>query len=314
VSKNKSPIQQSTLLFKYGDAIGESSEVAKLDGTIEWKIFQPSTLGEYVGNFARLLEFTSGQFHVHLVRDLLPDHVSAFFQNLTASGLADSTIQKYAAAIKKGDAIAKHIGWRPVEAPVLVRLEQKSPKVNSKPMPFSSEEADRIIQALEELRDRRFPAIATLQRGLGLRVREVCDLMVSDVHPDGLEVQLTGRFQAMREKTRRISALDSKTQESLREWRSNAVLSQRQRLFILNAKQSATLARDYQKAVQWASEKEQLPELKTRDLRKTFILERLDYYLASGISKAEALKRVSTEIGHGQSKYAVDVLAASISI
>jgi len=310
MGKNKSPLQQSLLLFKNGDAIGQSRVPAKDDGTIAWKVFHSTTFHNYVGNFAHLLEFVRDELNVRQVKDLTPDHVSAFFRSLNDRGLADSTIQKYMATINKGDAIARHIGWRPVEAPPLVRPEPKGPRLVDKPTPYSCEEADRIINVLDGLKDQRFAAIAQLQRGLGLRVREACAISVRAVHPDGLDVSLSHNDRTKKGRPRTISAINAKTQSTLREWRSIALKSSRQRLFITSAKQVDKLVRDYQKAFASAAREEGISHSKTHDMRRTFVAERLEFYLSCCISRAEALKRLSEDLGHGRSRMERGLLAS----
>ncbi len=311
--KIKSPLQQSLQLFKHGDAIGESRVTAKLDGTINRKIFHSTTFKEYVGNFTRLLEFTRREFHVHLVKDLTPEHVSAFFQSLNSRNLADSTIKKYEAVIQKADVIAKHIGWRPVDAQALIRPEPKGPRIRSEPTPYTGEEIEKIIKRLSGLRDRRFAAIAQLQRGAGLRVSEACGLTVFSVQPDGSQLNLTSKDQTKKGRPRAVSIFEPKTQEVLRNWRSTAVNSNRQRLFVTNAKHIPALVREYEKAVQWAAEQEGILHTKTHDIRRTFARERLDEYLAKGMTKKEAFQQLSADLGHGRSRMERGLLASYLA-
>jgi site-specific recombinase XerD len=310
VGKNKSPFHQALWLFEHGNFIGESRHQAKLDGSAEYKFFHSTTFRSSVGILSRKLEFVREKYGVRQFRDLTPEHVRAFIASLHERGLAPSTIQKYISVIQKADTIAKRIGWRDADAPPLLQLEPKGPKIGSVPRPYSSSEVNEIIQIVNSLRDRRFPAMAQIQRYAGLRVSEVAHLTVSAVSHDGAKLSLTARDGTKKGRPRVIHVTDPPTQKMLAEWRQTAIVSGRARLFIQRASHAMRLVRAYQRAVQQAAEKLSLGHSKTHDIRRTFAVERYREYIEQNLSKTEALARLSEDLGHGRSRMERGLLAS----
>lgn len=302
MGKHKSALQESLQLFQHGDYIGQSRREAKKDGSNVWKVFHSDTFYEYVGTFARVLQFARQEFQIHQVKDLTPEHISAFIRSLNDRDLANSTIQKYVATINKADAIAKHIGWRPAEANPLVRAEPKGPRLSSTPEPYTPQEADAILANLLDVRDRRFAALVQVQRGAGLRVREACALTVKAVSPDGTMLFLSKPDKTKKGRPRIVPIVDEKTQQVLKRWRKVAVMSRHTRLFVSRTNDIDGLVRDYQKGIKWVTDQLGIDHSKTHDLRKLFAQERLEYYQNNGLSTKEALQQLSSDLGHGRSR------------
>lgn len=310
MSKNKSPLHQSLTLFKHGDFIGESRYQAKQDGSVEYQIFHSNTFQSYVRDFSRVLKYARENFGIRQVRNLTPEHIRAFIVSLYERGLAPSTIQKYVAAIRKADAIAKKIGWRDTNAPDLIRPEPQGPKIGSVPQPYSSKDVDKMIKTLNQFRDKRFSAMAQIQKGAGLRVSEAASLTVAAVSEDGKILSLSATDGTKKGRPRMVSVTNPATQRILAEWRTTAIASGRNRLFVQRAKHTMRLVRAYQHAVQLAANELALGHTKTHDIRRTFAVERYREYLAQNVGKKDALARLSEDLGHGRSRMERGLLAS----
>jgi len=313
MGKHKSSLQESLQLFKHANAIGQSRREARADGSRDWKIFHSTTFKEYVGGFARVLKYTRSEFGVQQVRDLQPEHITAFFKSLTDRNLAGSTIDKYVAVINKADAVAHKIGWRDDQVAPLVRAEPKGPRLTPAPKPYTTEEANRIVETLGNFRDRRFEAIAQIQRGAGLRVDEAICLRAIAISPDGSKLTLEAADGTKKGRPREVLVRDDKTRQTLIQWRNAAETSGRARLFIKTMKDSKALVRAYQRSVEGVTKEMGLDHSKTHDLRRTFVAERYEQYLADGMSRSEVLAQLSADLGHGRSRMERGLLASYLA-
>ncbi|MAT45195.1 MAG: hypothetical protein CL609_22940 [Anaerolineaceae bacterium] len=313
MGKKKSPLQQSLILFKKGDAIGESRQLAKQDGSISWKIFHSTTFQEYVGNFARVLKYVRTEFNIENAKDVKQEHIIAFFNSLNERGLSQSTIQKYQAVISKADLLAKKAGWRQEKDLSWVKDEPKGPKLRENPKPYTSEEATAIIAELKKFRDQRFYTIAQIQRGAGLRVIEAICLRVVAINQNGDLLNLEAADGTKKGRPREVFVFDQQTKEVSTKWRNVAKTSGRKRLFINSLKDKNALTRAYQRALKKVTEKLNIDHSKTHDLRRTFAKERLTYYIERGYSKEHALSKLSEDLGHGRSRMERGLLASYLN-
>lgn len=315
-SDRSSLANQSHRLFEYANRIGQSRHAAKRNGTAQVKIFNRETKHSYATNFTRVLRFARQRFGLRRAADLNADMVAAFVQTLHQRGIAASTIAKYQSIINKADAVMRSCGWKPKSAPPLLPPEPKAPRERADPLPYTSDEADALIEWLSKLREVRFAQLATVQRHAGLRVQEAVMLRAQAISEGGDRISLIRGDGQKGGRPREVMVFDKDAQALLRELQLTALRRARKRIFIESdsTKKIKAFVRSYQRALQLAAEALELGHSKTHDLRRTFANEMFLRLKHMGLEDKAAGRVLSTYLGHGESRMEKGLLGSYLAM